>query len=85
MFRYISAVSNDSSRLDVLSGITFLSLSDMSLMTEVPYLIYSHCTSVPLSLENFPFVLISIFPSSFFSPFLRALFYRCLKFFSLYP
>lgn len=31
MLRYISALSNGSSRLDVLSGIVFLSLSDMSL------------------------------------------------------
>jgi len=64
MLRCISAVSNGSSRLDVLSDILFLSLSDMSLTTGVQYLIYSHSTSVPLSLEIFPFELVWIF--SFF-------------------
>jgi hypothetical protein len=58
MFRYIAAVSNRSSRLRVLSGLPFLSLFDISLTIAVQYLIYSHLTSVPFSLANFPFRLI---------------------------
>jgi len=60
MLRCIGVVSKDSSKLRVLSGISFLSLSDISLTTGVQYLIYSHSTSVPLSLESFPFVLVWI-------------------------
>lgn len=78
MLRYTGAVSNNSSRLSVLSGIVFLSFFDMSLTIGVHYLIYSHFTYVPLSLANFPFMLIWIFPCFFFSSLLRALFYRCL-------
>lgn len=70
MFRCIGAVNNESSRLRVLSAIVFLSLFDMSRTIGVQFLIYSHSNSVPLSLESFPFVLVWIFSSFLFLPFI---------------
>ncbi len=71
MLRCIGAVCNASSRVSVLSGIAFLSLSNISLISiwrSVFDLFSFHF--LPFYLENFPFVLVWILSFFLFLPFI---------------